>query len=659
MTRRIGVNWRKCSTLGFLIALLLSALMPPRAARSQSNSPISYTFEECEQVDEASLRDELNRITQTVFAEGRSGISVVEIVGRTWQELGMDSRVDHEVDLAVELVRNDTKFWDLIWSGWSVSKAEDLAVRVAEETFASESFGAHFDELSTEIAYDIVDEIRLVTAVSASTALLCVQEFIGDRFSATMADLLEKQIQANLEILKLNPESDKSFIDILETHSNLAGGVAVVIGTRIGVGIAKRLASTIAKNIVGKILARVLIRVATIGIPIVGWIIGGVLIVIDVYDSRNGALPLIRDSLQSEDVKAEMRVWMAEEVSEEMRTELPQLARDVANSAFILWQDFREKFARVLELAETNLRFKSILENTEVSQVAKLSELVALVEEIDPGLLVEIIDTGQFEVILALPEEALEILRVTGDSKELIAWVELAGDLIVQVIEMELYRVASPSELRDRAELELILALTDGEAIRKIMLLKQENRDLLLGLPTEQTRSLLLTDLSIEQLSWLSSMYLTYLTPQSSSLLANYILSDPKLMSILESEVVRKILLESQNFREALIYLTEGTEGTDGVGKAFQILEDMGPPLSGSVPWALFWNKNGRTLTNPLNIFYVLAGLVVLFLLLRISFRRQRQDVNVTVILPENSGDIGGNSETKRIESRGSEENEK
>ena len=151
----------------------------------------------------------------------------------------------------------------------------------------------------------------------------------------------------------LNPESDKSFIDILETHSNLAGGVAVVIGTRIGVGIAKRLASTIAKNIVGKILSRVLVRVSTIGIPIVGWIIGGVLIVIDVYDSRNGALPIIRDSLQSEDVKAEMRVWMAGEVSEEMRTELPQLARDVANSAFSLWQDFREKFTRVLELAET------------------------------------------------------------------------------------------------------------------------------------------------------------------------------------------------------------------------------------------------------------------------------------------------------------------
>ena len=324
MTRRIGFNWRKCPALALLIALLLSALMPAKAARSQSNFPVSYTFEECEQVSEASLRDELNRITQAVFAEGRSGISVVEIVGRTWHELGMDSRVDQAVDNAVVLVRSDTPFWKRIWSAWSVSTAEELAVRVAEETFGSETFAEHFDELSTTIAFAIVGEIRIVTAESATTALMCVQEFIGDRFSETMADALDKQIQAELEELILNTETDKSFIDILEIHSNLAGGVAVILGTRIGVGIANRLANAVAKNIVGKIVSRVLVRVSTIGIPIVGWIIGGVLIVIwDLYDSRRRrATTLSRTPSGSEEIKAEMRAWMAQEVSEDLRTEL-------------------------------------------------------------------------------------------------------------------------------------------------------------------------------------------------------------------------------------------------------------------------------------------------------------------------------------------------
>ena len=182
MTRRIGFNWRKCPALALLIALLLSALMPAKAARSQSNFPVSYTFEECEQVSEASLRDELNRITQAVFAEGRSGISVVEIVGRTWHELGMDSRVDQAVDNAVELVRSDTPFWKRIWSAWSVSTAEELAVRVAEETFGSETFAEHFDELSTDnrIRYcrrNSVSDRR----ISFYGTVMCVQEFIGDQ----------------------------------------------------------------------------------------------------------------------------------------------------------------------------------------------------------------------------------------------------------------------------------------------------------------------------------------------------------------------------------------------------------------------------------------------------------------------------------------------
>ena len=42
--------------------------------------PVSYTFEECEQIKEASLRDELNSITQAVFAEEQGGIDLVAIV---------------------------------------------------------------------------------------------------------------------------------------------------------------------------------------------------------------------------------------------------------------------------------------------------------------------------------------------------------------------------------------------------------------------------------------------------------------------------------------------------------------------------------------------------------------------------------------------------
>lgn len=521
-----------------LVSLLLHLLLPPVAVRAQSTTPVSYTFEECAQVSEAGLRDELNRITQNAFAEGRQDIRVSAIVERNWLELGMDTVIDQEVDKAVVLVRDDTPFWKRIWSAWSPSAAEELAVRVANEAFGTNVFETQFNELSTQVANDIIAEIRLVTAESASTALVCVQEFIGDRFSNTMVGVLDKQIQEELEVLIGNPDTDIDFIDILETHSDFAGGVAMVIGTRIGTGIATKLASVVSKNLVTRIISRALVRVVTMGLPVIGWIVGGYLIVKDVFDSDRSALDLIRDSLKGNEVKAELRARTAEGVNEELRTELPVLARNIANSTFSKWQDFRRKFSRVLDLAENHPRFKSILDRTEIDQVAKLAELVYLVEEGQPDQLEGLIQKGDFEFILTLPEEALEILRVTGKSETLISWAEFAEELILRVVETELYLVASSTDFKDRADLERVLALEAKALIQKLMLLDPEERDSLLGLPTAHAQQLL-DAFAPEDLTRLANSYLPKLDAQKINVLIDLVLRQPELMAELGNEVVR------------------------------------------------------------------------------------------------------------------------
>ena len=632
------MNWissarrRKYVTVPILIFLLFASLLPARTARSQSTSPVSYTFEECAQVSKAGLRDELNRITQAVFEEGRKGIGVADIVERKWQELGLDSMIDQEVDSAVVLVRNDTPFWKRIWSAWSSSTAEELAVRVVNEAFGTDTFETRFDELSTQVANDIVGEIRLVTAESASTALVCVHDFIGDRFSNTMAGVLDKKIQEELKVLMGSPDTDIDFIDILETHSNFAGGVAVVIGTRIGTEIAKKLATVVAKNIVTRIISRALVRIVTLGLPVIGWIIGGFLIVKDVYDSSDGALPLIRDSLKGDEVKAELRARTAEGVNEELRTELPELARSIANGTYSKWQDFRRKFSRVLDLAENLPRFKSILDRTEIDQVAKLAELVHLLEEKEPDQLEGLIRTGDFEFILALPEEALEILRVTGKSEILISWARFAEELVLQVLETELYLVASPTDLNDRAELERILALEDAVLIQKLMLLESEERDALLSLPATHTQQLL-DAFSTEDLTWLASLYLNNLVAEERNILIDRVLRQPGLMAELGNEVVRQALLDTQDFAQALNYIPQNTGEKPIVGQVLDMLPQIRPAVSGELPWALFWHYYGAILRNAV---YAIVGLVALSILWRmVLFRRRRQDVNVTVVLPE------------------------
>lgn len=623
---------RKNVTVPILIVFLVASLWPARTARSQSAVPITYTFEECDAVNEAGLRDELNRITQVVFEEGRRGISVAAIVEDNWQELGMDARIDQEVDKAVELVRSDTPIWTRIWSAWSPSTAEELAVRIVEKAFGSDTFEAHFGDLSKQVANDIVDEIRLVTAESASTALVCVQEFIGDRFSRTMTAVLDKQIQEEIEVLIDSPDTDTNFIDILMTHSEFAGGIAVVIGTRLGVEIAKKLATVVGRNIVIRIASRALIKVVTLGIPIIGWIIGGFLIVKDVYDSRDGALPYIRDSLKGDEVKAEMRARTAKGVSEELRIELPHLARSVANSTFSKWQDFREKFVRVLDLAENLPQFKSILDRTDVDQVDKLAELVHLVEEREPEQLNGLIQSGQFEFIQGLPEKALEILRVTGKSSILISWGKLAEELIQQVVETELYLVASPTDFADRTELQRVLALEANELIQEFMLLDGEVRDALLGLPTAHTQQLV-DEHSHEDLTWLVNAYLTSLDAQRRNVLVDRLLSQPELIAELRKELVQKTLSESQDFTQALNYIAKNSRERPIVEQVRDMLSQVRPAVSRELPWALFWHYDGAVLRLAA---YIIVGLVALSILWRLIFsRRRRQDVNVTVVLPE------------------------
>ena len=611
--------------------LVLVAILPAKTARAQETTPI-YTFQECEQIEDARLRDELNAITQSVFKAEQSSLRVAEIVDRKWVDLDVDATVDVAVDSAIERVRGEEVYWNRVLSGWSVEQAEELTTKVANYAFGSQVFRDTVDQLSKEIADDLADEIGVMTAKSASSALLCVQEFIGNTFSQTMISILDEQIKAGIDETAFGSGVDTNFTDILETRMGSLAGVGIIIGTQI----AKRLAQKVAQNIAGKVVVRILGRVATSVIPLAGWIIGAGLILWDLIESGEGALPQIRESLQGPDVKAEIRAQIAEAVDAEMQATLPELARSVANDVFSEWQDLRLKFPRVLYLARTNSRFQTLLNNSTAAQVDKLAELVALADEkLEPEQLARTIDMGQFERIFSLPQSAFDILQVGGDPDLVIAWADLAGEAIVQVVETELYRIASPSEFRDRKTLERVLALQDPAAIQKLMGLNQVDQDLLLGLPTEQTRSVLM-DLSTEDLSWLT-IYLAELPLHETNLLVDRILQEPALMSKLRFEDMRQALLESPNIQETLDFLASQEESA--VGQVTKVLEDTERVISREVPWQLFWRKYG---TLP-NMLYLLSSLLILYLLLRWGIFRRRQSgmrmpgVNVTVNIPERS----------------------
>ncbi len=174
-----------------------------------------------------------------------------------------------------------------------------------------------------------------------------------------------------------------------------------------------------------------------------------------------------------------------------------------------------------------------------------------------------------------------------------------------------------------------MLALGDKEAITEIMLLERLDRTLLLGLPQASLVQLAAV-FDAAELRWLAS-YVAGMETRQSNLLVERLLRDPGLMAKLQNEPVRQAVLQSSNVEETIAFLSEETTtgATSPVETVGQVIEDTQRMMGGEVSWWLFWGKYGTWQT----LLWVLGGLVLLFLVVRLLWRRG-QPVNVIVNLP-------------------------
>ena len=512
-----------------VIILVLSSTLPTYQASAQSATP-SYTFPECENVDENLLLSEINGITRSVFEEERSRLDIAAIVDRNWVKHGMDSVVDSAVDKAADQVLSEEGLWERIKSGWHPPTAEVFTTKVITSTFESPEFEVSIEELSQSIVDDLAVEIQVMTAISASSSLQCLQEFIGNTFSQTMAGHLETSVEKWVKKEVGDPHIDTEVGDILKERTPTLGGVSLIISTQI----ARLLAKNLTQQIVGKIIARIVGKAAGTWIPVVGWVIGGALIVWDLVQLDKGSVPQIREALKKEDVKQEVRTQIATAVEEELDANLPALAESVTLDMLGQWERFLQSFELVLRLADRNNRFRAIVDSVTSDQVEKLSELVAIgTESLGTDWLDRIIENGKFERILALSKDSFEILRETSDPDLVLNWADFSDVEIVDVVETELYKVATPSDFADRETLSQVLALEDPSLIRRLMQFNGVSRGILLRPKTSHTEWLL-TELTEDDLVW-ATTYMTNLPGPAIESLVDFAIRDQELILVLKS----------------------------------------------------------------------------------------------------------------------------
>ena len=193
------------------------------------------------------------------------------------------------------------------------------------------------------------------------------------------------------------------------------------------------------------------------------------------------------------------------------------------------------QFTHVLNLAAEFSEVNSILVETPSDQVVKLSLLVKVASDVlDAEQLAEMVKTGQFKEIVALPQSTFDILRESGSPTVVLDWAELAGDSIEQVLMKGLYLVSVPEDFSGREELERVLALEHDLAIQRLMVMEPGERKTLLQLSAEEARGALLADLSEDELSWFAS-YLQDLSALARQLFAIKITQGPELVTVLRT----------------------------------------------------------------------------------------------------------------------------
>jgi hypothetical protein len=557
-----------------------------------------YLLPQCEEINEAQLRRELNDTIQK-FLNDQPDVDFGKAVNQQWQTLKLDSVIDSEIDNAVLMVNNDAGLVNRFQSSWSPNKAEELANEVTQLAFNSLPLKNGLSQLSENMAEDLADKLEVVAAQSSSYAMDCLQKFIGSQYSQTFVDtfrIIIKPAPPQGVIPSLKPDT----VQYINKHKFAFAGSAVFVAA-ITARIRKKVVGTIVNRVFQQVGERLLGRFATGVIPGIGEFLGVVLIAGDFVQSFEGALPEIQRNLKKPEIKQDIQTDIAKTIEQEIGSETSQLSREISNELYAVWLDFQKDYRETLSLAEKLPEFKAILSKKEFD-LSRISSLVGVaLNSMGRSQLIESIKDGSFERVLSLPEISYKILETTHDLSSLVAWTDLAGKYMEDVVNLELYKHLSPQDL-DRQLLIELLDLKDPLIISKLSLLDIGFIRQLLSL-SKQNLVALSKQLSSEDFQRLAG-YLGNLTQFEKNHLVKFLINDDR--SIIKNANVMAHIVQSRNIAAAIQFW-------ESEKSSFSLLLDGTlKVLSGAISWRLIADKFGI----PATLLFIAVPIVVLIGLL-------------------------------------------
>ncbi|WP_072396487.1 hypothetical protein [Hyphomicrobium sp. CS1GBMeth3] len=557
-------------------------------------------YEACQKADETGFRGSIEALTLKSLEAGVKTFDYRGSVERQWRRAGMDDLLAKRIDVAIEEVRSETSWAGLAQSLINSEKAQEISAAVAERVYTSDVMKTAIEGLATGVGNEVGQTLELASQDAVGPSLECLRAFLGGRYGTTVARIVSGDVEHDFGVQTQAGRAAVSSGTVLQQSSQGIAGAAMILMRRQLANIAAR----VGQRLAGSILAR-LVSVAAGGV-------GLVLVAKDIWELRNGVLPIIAEEMKSDATKGLVKDELAKTIAEQINAHLNEIAAKAAERVIEIWRSFQNAHQKALDLAQRDEAFRRFLDTVKPEQLARLDEVVALIlaKDGEAGVLKRLGDGALNEAVRFLPEPAMMIARDTRSIDAALGWSSLAGDQLPKVLEHEVYRRAGPDGFT-RATLSALLKLDDHVAITRLAALPADARDRLFGLGTEDLKRLAraFSESELESLS----RYLDGLEPGPRARVLAAIAATPGKMQSLATPRVRSAVLASRDQARAVDMMLR-----EGSGSPETILNDVAAAWDGNISPILIWEK------HPLVV--IGAGVAVLFflLLLRRLFRPRR-----------------------------------
>jgi hypothetical protein len=498
-------------------------------------------------------------------------------------------------------VRSETSWAGLAQSLVSSEKAQQIAAAVAERVYKSDVMKTAIEALATGVGTDVGRTLELASQDAVGPSLECLRAFLGERYGATVAQIVAGGVESDFDLEATVGRATITPGSVVQQSSQGIAGAAMILMRRQLAKIAAR----VGQRLAGSILAR-LVSVAVGGV-------GLVLVAKDIWELRNGVLPIVADEMRSEATKNLVKDELASTIAEQINEHLHEIATKTADRVIEIWRGFRAAHQKALDIAERNEGFRSFLDTVKPEQLRRLDEVVALVLASggEAGVLKRLQDGSLNEAVRFLPEPAMTIARDTRSIDAALGWTALAGDHLPKVLEHEIYKRAAPQGFT-RKTLTTLLALDDHVAITRLAGLAPGARDRLFGLPSGDFKRLAraFSEAELESLS----RYLDGLEPEPRQRVLSAVAASPAKMQRLAVPRVRNAVLASRDQARAVDMMLR-----EGSGSPETMLDDARAAWEGRISPVLIWDK------HPMVVAGLAFAVLIVLLMLRRLFRPRRR----------------------------------